>query len=109
MTSTSYEVPVPVVRLECPLAACAWVHDAPAIAGAVIRSDEDIRAGMLRAALANELVVKAHLETHSLLEWVTEVQRLRRSLDLVAIALSDSGQIGAFIRSAAAPGRREAG
>jgi hypothetical protein len=104
MTSTSYEVPVPMVRYNCPLAACTWDYYAPSITGAVIRSDEDIRSGMLAAAIANDSVIKAHLETHSLLEWVTEIARLREAIDLAAICLSDSGQVGAFVRAAVAPG-----
>lgn len=59
---------------------------------------------MLAAALVTEETVKAHLETHSLLEWVHEVARLREVMDLTAIALSDSGAIGALLEAATAPG-----
>lgn len=41
---------------------------------------------MREAATATEAVLKAHLETHDLLEWVQEIQSLReRAAGLVAI------------------------
>lgn len=72
-----------VIRYECPIGDCEWVHDDPgpdpskaqgATTGeAVFNLLQEHMAGL-------ELVVRAHLETHSLLEWVTEVMRLREQL-----------------------------
>ena len=96
----------PRVRYCCPLHKCTWVHDDAwaDTSGRVISSKDDTIALLKDHYAALNDTVRAHLETHSLLEWVTEVQRLRGVIDLTAISLSDSGQIGAFIRSAAAPG-----
>ncbi len=96
-------VHAPLVRYECPVAACPWLHIHPAVSDE-LGGSEEIAAAMSRAFAAVEEVIRAHLETHSLLEWVTEIRRLREVIDLAAIALGDQGQIGTFIRAAAAPG-----
>jgi hypothetical protein len=88
----------------CPLSDCKWAHAEPHPTaydgeGATI---EECVTNALTAHLAEvESVVKAHLETHSLLEWVTEVMRLREqaatpaatSIDRVYV-LADSDPYG---------------
>jgi hypothetical protein len=64
----------------CPIAACTWAHTMPyqdpcADGAATI---EEASANAVRTHFTEaESVVRAHLETHSLLEWVTEITRLR--------------------------------
>jgi len=95
-------MPVPLVLHECPLGRCGWQHPAPAIAPGVIRTGEDTTAAMTEAALTADIAVKAHLETHTLLEWVTQVQRLREVIDLAAVSLGDHGTLGSFLKAATA-------
>jgi hypothetical protein len=68
----------------CPVSACGWQHEEPppSFEGAEGLTVEDLAADATRRHFAAlEEVVKAHLETHSPLEWVQEVRRLGGSLD----------------------------
>jgi hypothetical protein len=51
-------------RSYCPIEACPWTHD-------------DVTVMWPGEAPRIEAVVRGHLETHTLLEWVQEVMRLR--------------------------------
>lgn len=78
----SADVTMPVTIYECPLAACPWKGtDPPPPPGEAITSDADIWRFIRDRAMAAEEVVRAHLETHSLLEWAQEIMRLRGELD----------------------------
>jgi len=69
---------MPVMVYECPLAACPWKGtDPPPEPGEAITSEAGIWRFIRDRAMAAEGIVKAHLETHTLLEWVQEVARLR--------------------------------
>lgn len=74
----------PTNRYLCPLD-CGWHLDPralPDLAGLSGNSIEDIiSSGIERQAQAEETVIREHLETHSLVEWVTEVARLQRELN----------------------------
>lgn len=77
-------MPAVITRYECPVESCPWNRDDPGpdpgdCQGETL--DAAVRAGMLAYALRTEAVVRAHLETHSLLEWVQEVMRLRGERD----------------------------
>lgn len=75
-----------VTRLLCPL--CDWHHDLrqglPDLTGITGSSFDDmIRASIVRQNGMVESILQAHLETHSMLEWVKEASRLRSELDKV--------------------------
>jgi len=73
---------MPVTIYECPLAACPWEGtDPPPPPGEAITSDADVWRFIGDRAMAAEEVVRAHLETHSLLEWVQELARLRNGIN----------------------------
>lgn len=94
-------------RYYCPLSTCFWACDEP-----VAVKDAQPPDGGFFSALdalqfrlgAVEKAVRAHLETHALLEWVTEISRMSGVMATVASDLGDGGQIGSFIRAATAPG-----
>ncbi len=80
----------------CPLTGCEWTHtqaapDAASPAGFVVPA-ATLEESLQRASMAimtewyasAERAIEAHLSTHTPLEWVTEVQRLRRLADAVA-------------------------
>jgi len=61
----------------CPLSSCSWQHEDPPLPdGSGQTTDEIVADIMTKHFTALEEIVKAHLETHSLLEWVQEVRRL---------------------------------
>lgn len=68
-----------ITRRECPIDPCKWVWDEPEPELPDIGADPYT---VLRARLAGtESVIRAHVETHPLLDWVQEVMRLRGELD----------------------------
>jgi hypothetical protein len=78
----SAEVTMPVMVYECPLAACPWKGTGPPPEqDEAIVSEADIWRFIRDRAMAAEEVVRAHLETHSLLEWAREVAALRGELN----------------------------
>ncbi len=87
----------PVARYECPIGSCTWTHDTagPDLSEGTGETIEEAAFSSVRAHLLRvESVVRDHLETHSLLEWVQEVMRLRedagrtvRNASLVAVIL----------------------
>jgi hypothetical protein len=87
---------VRVERLHCPIGSCAWTYErefppqtthtlpagqSPLHDGLATTLQEALAdavyATLLADALETEGVVRAHLETHDLLDWVREVMRLR--------------------------------
>jgi hypothetical protein len=78
----------------CPLPACEWTFtqsppDPFSPAGAIpVITGESLDEAMARASMAilrewygeSEQALEAHLGTHTLLEWVTEIDRLNRLL-----------------------------
>lgn len=66
----------------CPLSTCTWTleKDGTEPAGHKPRAvePEDV---FREIATTTEAIIRQHLETHSLLEWVQEVTRLRAALD----------------------------
>lgn len=67
----------PVTRHGCPIGPCPWTWDDPGPSGTVA-SDDDITAILLEHAVAAEAIIRGHLETHSMLDWVTEISRLQQ-------------------------------
>ena len=76
MTETAWQPPR--TRYFCPMPECGWVCDEPA---AVLAAGltADVTAAMHGQLAETENTLRAHLETHSLLEWLREVQRLREA------------------------------
>ena len=79
----------------CPLSSCEWMYAQPApgteiaetpsapagSAGTLSEAIEQVAfAAVMDWYLGAERVLEVHLRTHSLLEWVQEVQRLREAL-----------------------------
>jgi len=64
-----------ITRFECPIGPCPWTWDEPEPELPGIGADP--YALLISRATGAESVVKAHLETHALIEWVTELARLR--------------------------------
>lgn len=71
----------------CPLSACGWSYDDTGLtssdaAGAADAAD--INTWMHQTALGHaariNAVIEAHVSTHSVLEWMTEVARLQSAL-----------------------------
>jgi hypothetical protein len=61
----------------CPLSECSWQHhDGPLPEGSGATIDEAVTDILTKHFAALEEICQAHLETHSLLEWVEEVTRL---------------------------------
>lgn len=75
---------MPTTRFLCPLD-CGWHHDPrtlPDLTGLSGNTIEEIiRAGIERQNQADEEAIREHLESHPLIEWVTEVARLQRELN----------------------------
>ncbi|MFI1580033.1 hypothetical protein [Embleya sp. NPDC020630] len=80
-----------VFRHHCPIDVCPWHHDEPTGGGprrfAVDRRPDGtldiggaINRDVAERAQRREAIVEAHAETHTAMEWVTEVRRLRRAL-----------------------------
>jgi hypothetical protein len=69
------EFPAGTTLYHCPLPACGWTHAELPMTGEELALDV-----AMRRALAVENEVAAHLAGHSLLEWVTEIGRLRGEL-----------------------------
>jgi hypothetical protein len=73
----------PQTIVSCPIRSCTWTSNftqTPANP-VTVAPTTDIYA-ILHAVLANhEAVIREHLETHTLLEWVQEVTRLREELE----------------------------
>lgn len=75
----------------CPLSTCSWTCDE----SEAIAAEEEPPAGPWTSAFdafasilgTVERALKQHLETHTLLEWVSEISRLREVIDLTAISL----------------------
>jgi hypothetical protein len=84
--SETERLPAGTTVYHCPLSLCTWTHAELPI------SEEELAASLdcpvldvaLRRALAVENEVAAHLSSHTLLEWVTEIMRLRRVADAAA-------------------------
>lgn len=73
----------PTTQYLCPLA-CGWTHDqgVPDFSGVPGGTVEEIvSAGLMRQYAADEIVIREHLETHGLLEWVTALQDVRAERD----------------------------
>jgi hypothetical protein len=83
-----------LTRYECPIESCEWVIDSPgpdpfAGRGATI---EEAAADALRIHFTEaEPVLREHLESHTLLEWVQEVMRLRYRQDSRPCDPEDAG------------------
>ena len=73
----------PTTQYLCPLA-CGWIHDqgAPDFSGVPGSTMEEIVfAAIARQHAADEIVIREHLETHALLEWVQALQAARDERD----------------------------
>lgn len=112
---SEFAMPWPAVRLYCPLPECSWACDEPppdpgaapvpgsgAPDGVAAAIGAHVTGMLIRQATAAEALVKSHLETHSLLEWVTEINRMTGLMGLVALELG--GRIGQLTALVAAPG-----
>lgn len=74
-----------ITRYECPLSACGWYHDSPDVPvgrwpwkGSI---EDTVAAVSMDRAKADERIIAAHFETHSLVEFGTELQRERARAD----------------------------
>jgi hypothetical protein len=78
----------------CPLSACGWVHpEAPITPDEVAVTFGELAADVIGARLAAvEDAVREHLETHTLLEWVQEITRLRSAVEAGRHALRQVGE-----------------
>jgi hypothetical protein len=73
----------PTTQYLCPLA-CGWTHDqgVPDFNGAPGGTVEEVAlTAFTRQAAADEIIVRAHLEAHTLLEWVTALRDARAERD----------------------------
>lgn len=77
MSEYTYEMPQQGIRHECPIGLCPWIYDDLGPSGLTVDVDQ-VRSLLLTHASAVESVVRAHLESHPLEEWVREVMRLRK-------------------------------
>jgi hypothetical protein len=84
----------PTTRYLCPLPGCGWHHDEPDLAAedalrftpapSASTPSESIASmveqSLLGRAARVEAAIKQHVETHSVLEWMREVDRLQSTL-----------------------------
>jgi hypothetical protein len=83
------------IILYCPLLACPWQHDGPPLPeGSGSAADEAVADVLAKHFAGLEEAVKAHLETHTLLEWVQELARLRDSVNTWSRHLLHTSQHG---------------
>jgi hypothetical protein len=84
----------------CPLSACSWQHeDGPLPEGSGASVDEAVTSILTEHFAALEEIVQAHLETHSLLEWVQEVMRLREhAAGAVTVSRDDLAAVYGYAR-----------
>lgn len=99
MDSVIIQWPERATLYGCPIPDCKWTHTAPHPTvyegGATI---EESVTNTLRVHYADiESALRAHLETHSLVEWVREVMRLRSELAMIqdSAAVPDLVTVGA--------------
>jgi len=100
MTETT-PLPAGTALYRCPLSACDWTHaELPMTTGELMASlAVPVLDVAVRRARAVENEVAAHLAGHSLLEWVQEIGRLRRELDVygrVRVHATDAGRVKAM-------------
>lgn len=81
MSSETEALPAGTTVYYCPL--CGWTHaQLPPTEREIIEVADEPAVTVLRRRLAGvEAEVEAHLNTHPLLEWLTEVTRLRGEVD----------------------------
>lgn len=65
-----------ITRYECPIGPCPWTTDDAEIAGGGPRYFDSTAAMLADYLQCAEAVIRGHLETHTLLDWATEIQRL---------------------------------
>jgi hypothetical protein len=88
-----------ITRYECPIGSCEWTRDdtGPEVGEGAGGTIEEAAASALRAYLLRaETAVRAHLETHSLLEWVQELARLRDGVNRWSRHLLHTSQHGSM-------------
>jgi hypothetical protein len=66
---------------ECPIESCTWTLDTSAPTGKEERFFDSAAELFAEYAKVVDDLIRAHLETHTLLEWVQEVTRLRGELE----------------------------
>jgi hypothetical protein len=76
-----------ITRYTCPIDSCGWVHDDPGPFQRELVEAGDPHDVVRQHFLAMEDLVREHLETHSLLEWAQEVDRLKAELRAAVNAL----------------------
>jgi hypothetical protein len=74
---------IPTRHYLCPLA-CGWTQeqgtpDLDDVPGGTV--EEIVLAGLMRQYAADEIIIREHLETHALLEWVRALQAARDERD----------------------------
>jgi BMFP domain-containing protein YqiC len=79
------------MRYLCPLA-CGWTHDQgvpdfSAVPGGT--AEEIVRAGLMRQYTAEEIIVREHLESHELIEWVAALTAARAERDRLAARVAE--------------------
>jgi hypothetical protein len=74
-------MPQPKDIAKCPIESCPWTLDIESSRTGVFTPVPDTETLFHDIAKRADSVIRAHLETHTLLEWVQEVTRLRNALD----------------------------
>lgn len=88
----------PQTIASCPVGSCTWTFDVTP-ARLDLGSPNDPTMTMSAYWVNSESAIRQHLETHTLLEWVQEVMRLREALDK-ATAEDDEAEWRARIEGA---------
>ncbi|HEX5568681.1 MAG TPA: hypothetical protein VFY14_17445 [Streptomyces sp.] len=103
-------LPAGTTVYECPIAACEWTFaqsapdvtaPGPVVPGATLEESVSLASlAIMREWLAAaEPVIEVHLKAHTLLEWVTEIMRLRRATaGTVAVSREDLERVHEYAR-----------
>jgi hypothetical protein len=76
--SESGQLPAGTTVYQCPLSACEWTYTQIPLSVEQLAASmgEPVFLAALREIMPTENAIRDHLETHTLVEWVQEVQRL---------------------------------
>jgi hypothetical protein len=97
-------------RYLCPIGACRWFHDRPPADASALGPwqgdlESTVAETLRREAATIDAVIRAHCETHPLIEWIAEVQRERTRADGLFHALASVANTNIAVKLVAhAPG-----
>jgi hypothetical protein len=81
-----------ITRILCPISGCDWHHDSPDVPpgpwpwkGSI---EDTVAALLMDRAVAVNRICREHFETHTLIEWLTDLQHERARADAAEAKLT---------------------